>query len=232
MPLMITLQLSRLRSVTATSAGTTSEAGIFRGKIPARQSDNRIALYPRPREFSSHTIMRNYRLEWCSPADSRSNYAIRLRWDLDTAHSCRPAPYNPAGSRSRFARHSRNRTVAAVDNNIEHSLGLRRQRLLRQSRHLPTQSLSSYAWQSSQLVRSLLAFQRRKVSREDRLFEKFLGIVAPELTDVGIALDCCVDELTAFFLHFANIDCAITQRLQTGPQFWISPNSPLAPWWI
>jgi hypothetical protein len=51
MPLMITLQLSRLRSVTATSAGTTSEAGIFRGKIPARQSDNRIALYPRPREL-------------------------------------------------------------------------------------------------------------------------------------------------------------------------------------
>jgi len=169
MPLMITLQLSRLRSVTATSAGTTYEAGIFRGKIPARQSDNRIALYPRPREFSSHTIcaavrrpdldrVRNYRLGWCSPADSRSKYAIRVRWDLDTAHSCRPAPYNPVGSRSRFARHSRNRTVAAVDNNIEHSLDLRRQRLLRQSRHLPTQSLSSYAWQSPQLVRKFASF--------------------------------------------------------------------------
>lgn len=206
------VSIAAIKTVTATSAGTTSEAGNFRGKIPARQSDNRIALNPRPREFSSHTLCaavrrpdldraHNYRLGWCSPADSRSKYAIRLRWDLDTAHNCRPAPCNPAGSRSKFARHSRNRMVAAVDNNTEHSLGLRRQRLLRQSRHLPTQSLLSYARQSSQLVRSSLALQRRKVSREDRLFEKFLGIVAPELTDVGIAPDRCVDELTTFFFQ-------------------------------
>jgi hypothetical protein len=147
----------------------------FRGEIPARQSDKRRALSPRPLEFNSHTIcaagrrpdlnrVHNCRLGQCSPADSRSKYAIRLRWDLDTAHNCRPAPYNPAGSRSKFARHSRNRMVAAAGNSTEHSLGLRRQRLLRQSMHLPTQSLLSYAWQSSQLVRSSLAFQRRKAS--------------------------------------------------------------------
>jgi len=28
----------------------------------------------------------------------------------------------------------------------------------------------------------------------------------PELTDVRIAPDCCIDELAGFFLHFANID--------------------------
>src|SRR5262249_16991174 len=60
--------------------------------------------------------------------------------------------------------------------------------------------------ESSQLVRSLLAFQGRKVPRKARLFEKLLRIIAPELTDVPIALDCCVDELAALFFHFANVD--------------------------
>jgi len=99
----------------------------------------------RPREFSSHTIgeadrrpdldrVRSCRPARCSPADSRSSYAIRLQRGLHTAHNCRPAPYNPVGSRSKFARHSRNRMAAAADNNTEHSPSLSR---LRQPRRLP-----------------------------------------------------------------------------------------------
>src|ERR1051326_6148207 len=52
---------------------------------------------------------------------------------------------------------------------------------------------------------SLLALQRRKVSRKHRLFEKLLRIIVPELTDVRITLDRRIDELAALFLDLANI---------------------------
>jgi hypothetical protein len=159
-------------SVCSSDIGTESKARNSRGKIPPMACGlpaKSIALSQRPLELNSHTICaaghrpdldraHSCRPAPCSPAGSRSRYAIRLRWGLDMAHSCRLAPCNPAGSRSMFARHNRNRMVAAVDNNTEHLQSLCPGRLLRQSRHLPTQSLLSCASQSSQLVTIFTSF--------------------------------------------------------------------------
>src|SRR5262252_2230611 len=50
----------------------------------------------------------------------------------------------------------------------------------------------------------LQILRRRKVARIDRLCQKFLFVVGPELAHVGIGLDHRVDEFTVLPFTFAN----------------------------
>ena len=138
MPLIVTVSIAAIDTVTPTSAGTAFEAGNFRGKIPTWQVKQEDGVSLRPPEFSSHICeadrppdldrAHNYHFAPCNPAGSRSKCAIRRRPDLYRAHSYRPALCNPADSRSKFASHHHNRRAAAAGNNTEHPPGLCRQR--------------------------------------------------------------------------------------------------------
>src|SRR5215470_4134124 len=61
---------------------------------------------------------------------------------------------------------------------------------------------------SSSHAHSLQIPSRRIIASIDRVGQKFLFVIGPELTDVRVALDRCVDQLSVLALAFADEDVA------------------------
>src|SRR5712671_7954760 len=63
-------------------------------------------------------------------------------------------------------------------------------------------------WTTQNCKLRFQVLRRRPVARIHRVLEKLLGLVGPELADVGIRVDDPVDQPALLALHLADVDVA------------------------